>query len=239
MSGWVARRFWTRVEVAERDTGAEVLLDGRPLRTPARAPLALPARPLADAVAAEWDAAEGEIRPDRMPVTRAVNSAVDRVMPQRGAVVDMLAEYGGSDLLCYRAEAPEALVRRQAEVWEPWLDWAEGALGAPLVRVAGVMPAQQPARSLARLRAALDDHDAFELTALHDLVTLSGSLVLALAVSHRAAAPGDAWAASRVDEAWQEAQWGRDAEAAARTAAREAAFQTAARILRLARGEAA
>jgi len=168
-----------------------------------------------------------------MPLTRAANSALEKVLPQHAAVAQMLAEYGGTDLLCYRAESPEALVARQAAAWDPWLAWARDALGAPLVQARGVMHVPQPQQSLDRLAARVAAEDAFRLTALHDLVTLSGSLILALAVADRALDPAEAWDISRIDETWQEEQWGRDDDAHAMAERRCAAFLSAERLLRL------
>lgn len=227
------RRFWKEVAVAPREAGHAVLLDARPLRTPAKRPLEVPTRALALAMAQEWHEQGPRIDPNAMPVTRAANSALDKVAPQRAAVARMLAEYGGADLLCYRAEAPAELVARQAAAWDPWLGWAREALGAPLVQTRGVMHVPQPQQSLDRLAARVAAEDAFRLTALHDLVTLSGSLILGLAVAGHALAPTDAWEVSRIDEIWQEEQWGRDEEAHAMAEARRAAFLTADRILRL------
>lgn len=229
------RKFWTRVGVLEDDHGLRVALDDRPLRTPAKAELRLPSRPLAEAIAAEWDAQQDEIRPLTMPLTRAANVAIDKVTASHGAVAGMLAEYGGADLLCYRAEKPAALVRRQEEEWTPWLAWSARTLGAPLVCVQGVIHVDQPRESLERLAAEVAAHDAFELTALHDLVTLSGSLVLGLAVSRGALRAEDAWRLSRIDEAWQAEQWGEDDEAVAAAAEKRAAFLSAARLLALLR----
>lgn len=183
MSWTPRRRFWTQAGVRPLDAGYGVELDDRLLQTPARRALVLPTRALAQAIAAEWNAVEAEIRPEALPLTRAANSAADRVAPHPEPVVDAIAAYGGSDLLCYRAEEPLALVQRQAAAWNPWLDWSGRVLGAPLLAVVGIMHHPQPAESLARLRAHVADSDAFGLTALHDLVSLSGSLVLGLAVS--------------------------------------------------------
>ncbi|MEL6235549.1 MAG: ATP12 family protein [Pseudomonadota bacterium] len=231
--GTAARRFWTHAEVVADAAGHALMLDGKPVRTPARAALVLPNRALAAAVAAEWEAQGETIRPATMPLTRAANSAIDRVGPQRAAVANMVAAYGESDLLCYRAEHPPGLVARQTAAWDPMLLWADAALGAPLTPTRGVMHAPQPEASLARLRDAVMALDAFELTGLHDLVALSGSLVLGLAVRAGRLDPAEAWDMSRLDEAWQAEHWGIDAEAAAATAEREAAFRAAARLLDL------
>jgi len=227
------RRFWSRASVAEGRDGFVILLDTRPLNTPSQRPLEVRTAACARGIADEWDALDDRIEPARLPLTRAANTAVDRVAPQRSAVVDALADYGGSDLLCYRAEAPGELVRRQAAAWDPWLAWSRDELGAPLTAVVGVMHRPQPPASLDVLHREVDAHDAFALTALHELVTVSGSLVLGLAVSRGALAAADAWPLSRVDETWQAEQWGVDAEAEAAADARRRDFLRAEALLRL------
>jgi chaperone required for assembly of F1-ATPase len=230
------RRFWQDVALRpEAEGGFAVLLDARPLRTPEKRLLCLPTQALAEAVAAEWAGIAGEIRPDELPFTRAANSAIDRVSANLRPVVAALAAYGETDLLCYRAEGPAALQERQSALWDPWLDWSRRALGAPLFAVAGVIHQPQPQASLAALRARVAGHDAFELTGLHDLVTLSGSLVLALAVSAGALGGDAAWSLSRLDETWQAEQWGSDAEAEAAAQLKRAAFLRAERLLHLVR----
>ncbi|MCU4654083.1 ATPase [Roseibacterium sp. SDUM158016] len=211
--GWKAKRFWREVTVIEADHGWQVLLDARPVRTPAKAAMDLPTEAMARAVAEEWEVVGDEIDPRRMPVTRSANSAIDRVLPQRDEVAGMLAAYAETDLLCHRAESPEALVLRQAEGWDPLLDWAAEAYDARLVPTAGILPVAQPEASLARLDAAVRGHDVFRLTALHDLVTLSGSLILGLAVAEGRIEPTTGWRLSRIDEDWQIEQWGADEEA--------------------------
>lgn len=231
-----ARVFWSEVTVTRGAEGWGVALDGRAVRTPGKLPLVLPTAALADAIAAEWRTQEGEIRPAAMPLTRAANSALEKVRPTRAAVVEMLAGYGETDCLCYRAENPAALVARQRAAWDPWLDWAASDFDARLRTGVGVMFVDQDADALGRLAAAIAAHDDFELTGLHDLVTLSGSLILGLAVS-RGALPADAaWEVSRIDETWQEEQWGVDELAATAAAERRAAFLSAAHLLTLVRG---
>lgn len=232
---WAPRRFWTAARVTAEAGGHAVLLDDRPLRTPARAALRLPTPALARAVAAEWEAQERRVRPETMPLTRAVNVAIDRVAPARAHVAAELARYGETDLICYRAAAPEALVAAQASAWDPLLGWAAEALGARLTPVQGVMFAPQPAPALAALHAAVDRFDPFELTALSELVALTGSLVIGLATAHQPNRAPDLWAAAHVDEAWQARQWGEDAEAAATLAARQGDFLQAVRLLELLR----
>jgi chaperone required for assembly of F1-ATPase len=224
------RRFWTRAGVRPEAGGFAVALDARLLRTPAGATLRAPTEALATAIAGEWDALAAEIDPRRLPLTRLANSAIDRVAPQREAVAAAVTEYGGTDLVCYRAESPEALAARQAAAWDPWLLWARRSLGAPLVAVGGVMPERQPAASLAALRGAVAAEDPFGLVALHDLVALSGSLVLGLAVRRGALDPAEGWDLSRIDETWQAEQWGLDSEAERAAAASRADFLDAARF---------
>lgn len=233
MSGWAARRFWTEASAVPVTGGFAVHLDARPLRTPQKVALVLPTLSLAQAVAAEWQAQDTRIDPETMPFTRTANSAIDKVAPQFDAVAEMLSAYGQSDLLCYRAEGPAGLVARQTEAWDPLLDWARDALGAPLVATVGVMPVAQSPDCGAAFRAELGRQSPFQLAAFHDLVTLSGSLVLALAVTHQRMSAEAAWTLSRVDEEWQIALWGADEEAEMAAARKRAAFLHADRFYRL------
>lgn len=230
MSTWTARRFWTRADVVAADGGFAVHLDGRPVRTPLKAPLILPTEALAKAVAEEWQAQEGKVNPASMPFTRTANSAIDKVATQFAEVVEMLAAYGGSDLLCYRAEDPPDLVELQSRGWDPLLGWAATDLGAPLVATPGVMHIDQPADSLKKLHMLVERLSPFQLAAFHDLVAISGSLVLALAVTHHRLAAEEAWDLSRIDENWQIALWGKDEEAAEIAALKHAAFLQADRF---------
>lgn len=229
------KRFWTEVTVVPETAGFGLRLDGRPVRTPAKLCCVLPSRALADAVAAEWAAQQGEVKPAAMPLTRAANTVLDRVAREYDAVAGAVAAYAGTDLICYRAPHPEGLVRRQAKIWNPLVRWSAEALRAPLVLAEGVIHVAQPEASLARMGAAVRAHDPWELAALHDLVTISGSLVIGLAVSHGRLAPETAWTASRIDEDWNIAEWGEDAEAALAAARRRTDFLDAARLLRLVR----
>lgn len=233
MSGWARKRFWKEVSVAPESNGFAVLLDGRPLRTPAKAPLILPARGLADLVVAEWAAQGDTIDPESMPATRAANAAIDKVTGQFPEVAAMLAAYGETDLLCYRAEAPAELVAEQARAWDPLLDWAAARYGVRFAVTAGIMPATQPPETLAALGAAVHRLTPFQLTGFHDLVALSGSLVIALAVAEGQGTPESLWQVSRIDEDWQARQWGADDEALAQAAHRRAAFLQAAAFFRL------
>lgn len=233
MTGWSAKRFWSEVTVRPEGQGFAVMLDARPVRTPLKAVLVLPTKALAQEVAAEWQAQTGTVNPATMPFTRTSNSALDSVARQFDAVADMLSAYGGSDLLCYRATGPDDLVTRQAAGWDPLLDWAATALHAPLNRTAGVIHVDQPPASLASLDAAVHGLTPFQLAAFHDLVALSGSLVLALAVIRRRLTSDEAWTLSRIDETWQIEQWGADEEAAELAARKQADFLQADRFFAL------
>ncbi|MGQ0566525.1 MAG: ATP12 family chaperone protein [Gemmobacter sp.] len=235
MSGWAARRFWAEAAPVPCDGGFEVHLDTRPVRTPRKAPLVLPTLALARAIADEWQAQEGTVRPATMPFTRMANSALDKVAPQHAAVVAEVARYGATDLLCYRAEGPAALTARQAAAWDPLLAWAGSVLQAPLVVTTGIVPVAQPAESLARLALRVRDTTPFALVALHDLTAVTGSLVLGLAVGAGRLSPAEAFDLSRIDETWQAEQWGHDAEAAAAETLKRQAMQDAGRFLRLCR----
>jgi chaperone required for assembly of F1-ATPase len=213
VSGWQRKRFWKEVSVVAEAGGFGLRLDDRVLRTPGKAPLVVPGAALAEAVAAEWRAQDGGIDPGAMPFTRMSNSAIEKVAPEAGAVARTVAEYGATDLTCYRAEAPAALVARQA-AWDPMLDWAAEALGARLVPTPGVMPVPQDGAALARLGGAVRALGPFELAAFHDLVALSGSLILGFAVARDRLTAAEGWRLSRIDEDWQSEVWGRDDEAA-------------------------
>lgn len=236
--GWrtaLPKRFYEQAVVSPAEGGLyAVLLDARPLRCPRGSAFAAP-RAVAEAAAAEWEAVVELIDPSDMPVTRAVNSAIEQVAPQREAVIEEIAGYGGSDLVCYRAAAPEALAEREAAAWDGVLDWAAERYGARLAVGIGVAPVTQPAHALMALRAAVADECDIGLAALSDLTALSGSLLLALAVAEGRLTPEEGWSASRVDEEWQAEQWGRDAEAAAAAERRKAAFLAAARLAALLR----
>ncbi|MEM0949811.1 MAG: ATP12 family protein [Pseudomonadota bacterium] len=237
MTGWAAKRFWTDVSVEPVDQGFEVKLDGRPVRTPGKSPLRLPTVALGRLLAAEWEAQGDEIDPETMPATRMANSAIEKVTPQMRAVADHLLYYGETDLLCYRAEDPKALVAREADLWDPWLDWAAAELGARLVVTVGILPVQQPRVAIAALDRELTRFSAFELAAVHDLVSLPGSLILGLAAARGAADPKELWKTARLDELWQIEQWGEDDLAEASNARKEHAFGEAAEFLRCCRSE--
>lgn len=224
MSEWKAKRFWTDVTVEEAAQGFGIALDGRPVRTPAKRVLHVPSRRFAEAVAAEWAAQEAQIDPLTMPFTRSANAAIDKVATQHAEVAQLLAAYGDADLLCYRAESPLALVQRQSEHWDPMLDWAAETLGARLHARAGVMHVPQDSRALEALSGRVHALSAFKLAGFHDLVGLSGSLILGFAACFDVMAPKAIWEISRLDEIWQAEQWGADDEAEAAAAVKERAF---------------
>ncbi len=228
-----AGRFYEAAWTEAVEEGWTVVLDGRPLNTPQRARLTLPSAPLAEAIAAEWQAQDVKINPAAMPLTRLTNSAIDRAAPRRDEVIEGLLAYGESDLLCYRAEWPEKLSLLQARAWDPVLDWAREALGANLHVVAGVMHTAQPRAAIAALEKALRAQSDFELTAMNQMTTLTASLVLSLAIAYERLSVEEAWRDAHIDEDWQIAQWGEETEARERREARWADMAAAARFLRL------
>ncbi|MFL1460865.1 ATP12 family protein [Roseococcus sp. DSY-14] len=229
------KRFWTGVAVSEEGGAFAVRLDGRPVRLPGGGTLSVAARPLAEALAAEWDAAgrQGEMRWDEVPLTRLVGTAAERIAPDPAPTVAALARYGETDLLCYRAEEGE-LAAAQAREWTPWLGWARDSLGAGLAVTEGLMPAPQPPAALAALERAVAAHPPLGLAALGVLVPALGSLVLGLAVTRAGLDPAEAHRLSLLDELHQEARWGLDWEAEERRARVAADLAVAARLAALA-----
>ena len=216
------KRFWKAVDVAERDGGWAVLLDGRAPKTPAGAPLVLPTEAAARMAADEW-AAQGEhLLPATMPATRLAATAIDRIGEAREAVADEIAAFAGSDLLCYLPEHPEALAVEQAREWGPWRDWAAAECGVALEPVEGIIHRPQDPAAIARVRELALALDDFGLAGLAMATPLLGSAGLALALQRGALTGEAAFDLSRLDEAFQERQWGVDSEAAERTAARRA-----------------
>ncbi|AOH84441.1 ATPase [Sphingomonas panacis] len=226
------KRFWKDVTV---DAERGVRLDGKPLRTPGRAPLLLPTHALAEAVADEWRACGETIDPGAMPLTGLGNAAIDRIASDTALFAAGLAAYGESDLLCYRAEDPEELAARQAAAWEPLLDWARRRYDVHFEVVTGIMHRAQPPATLARLGEAVAARGAFELAALSPIVTISGSLIAALALIEGAASPEDVWTAAIVDEEFQADRWGRDPLAENARAVRQRDFDAGVRVLDLLR----
>jgi chaperone required for assembly of F1-ATPase len=224
------KRFYKQAIVGE---GRRILLDGRPVKTPARQDLALPSDALADAIAEEWNAQGERIEPRAMNLTGLANAAIDRIAPEPLAFARGLAAYGETDLVCYRAEGPAPLVAIQAEHWDPVLAWAGRRYDILFEIVTGISHHAQPAETVARLDAAVAARDPFTLAGLSPLVTISGSLLIALALAEDAISLDTAWAAATADEQWQASQWGEDAEATLALANRRRDFEAAARFLSL------
>lgn len=231
------KRFYKSVSVEAGEDGKfGVLLDGRPVRTPARTVLALPTQALAEAVAAEWEAQEGEVKPLTMPLTRLAATAIDRLPQHRAAFIDEIVAYLGNDLLCYRAEGPADLVQRQSQAWDPWLAWARTAYGIALETSAGVLHRLQPESSTAAARAVLEAQSPAALAAAHVLTTATGSAVLALALLAGAIEAEAAFEAAQLDELYQAEKWGQDREAVQRRREIHDDIHAAARFAALARG---
>jgi chaperone required for assembly of F1-ATPase len=224
-------RFYKDVTVAKAGGGYAVLLDAKPLRTPAKAELILPNAQLAEAVAGEWRAQTARVDPAIMPLTRLANTAIDRMPEGRDAAIAEIAAFAATDALCYRADAPRDLAALQAATWDPLLDWAEARYGARLAATRGLAFVAQPPEALAALARAVAAHDDFALAALHAAVTLLGSLVLALALSDGRLDAGAAYAAAHIDEAYQTSRWGRDEAAYARASGRKSELAAAALVL--------
>lgn len=230
------KRFWKRAEAIEADSGWVVALDGKTMRLPGGAVLAVPSRALAEALAAEWGGAEGEVRVAQLPLTRLAGTVQERIAPDPAPVARELACWAETDLLAYRATHPDALVAVQAAEWDPWLDWAAERHGARLAVTEGVVPIVQAREAVAALAAAVAAHDPWGLGALGVLVPALGSLVLGLAVAEGALGAAAAHRLATLDEAFQERRWGTDEEAAERRARILAEVEDAARLLALVRG---
>jgi chaperone required for assembly of F1-ATPase len=224
------KRFYKTASVGPEGDGHVVLLDGKPVRTPARKPLAVPSRAVAEALAEEWAAQGTHIDPATMPLTRLVNSAIDGVADKLDAVLEEIARYGDTDLILYRAETPERLVARQAMFWDPIVAWSAQRLGLELKLAHGVIHVAQPADVTERLKAALP-RETFRAAALHTVTTITGSAFLALAVNEGRITLEQAFEAANVDEDWNIELWGADAEATQRRAYRKAEIEAAGRIL--------
>jgi len=225
------KRFYEKAAAAPAAGGVAVLLDARPVKTPARAALEVPTDELAEAIAAEWNAQGETVDPRSMPLTGLANAAIDRVAPEQAAFAAGLARYGEGDLLCYRAEGPRPLVERQAAAWDPLLAWARRRYDVDFTVTAGIVHRPQPAATVERLAAAVAARDAFRLAALSPLVTISGSLVIALALAEGEVGLDQAWTAATVDEAWQAEQWGEDPLAVEALENRRHEFEAAYRFL--------
>jgi chaperone required for assembly of F1-ATPase len=227
------RRFFKTAAAVPVGAGYGVALDGRPVKTPGRADLAVPPARLAEAIADEWNAQGERIEPRAMALTGLANAAIDRVAPDPAGFARGLAAYGENDLVCYRAEGPPTLVARQTELWDPLLAWAQQRYEIVIELAEGVIHMPQPSETIARLGAAVAERDPFMLAGLSPLVTISGSLLIALALAEGAIGVDKAWSAATLDERWQAEQWGEDEEAAAALANRRRDFKAAARFLSL------
>jgi chaperone required for assembly of F1-ATPase len=230
------KRAYKQAAARAAEGGWGVALDGRPMRTPAKHELIVPSAALAEAIAAEWDAQQDEIRPATMPLTRLAATAIDRTRTQRELVVAEAANYAGTDLVCYRAEHPPALIARQHAEWQPLIDWAMQRYDAALAVTSGVVPQPQSPAALKAFAAAVAAQDDFRLTALHTMTTACGSLVIALAAMEGRIDAAEAFDASQLDETFQIEKWGEDAEAAARRKALAADIAAAARFIELLKG---
>jgi len=227
------KRFWKAVSVVAEDGGRAVQLDGRPLRTPARAPLVVPTEALAEAIADEWRSAGEDIDPRAMPLTGLANAAIDRVAPARGEFAAGLARYAEADLACYRSDWPPDLVERQQQAWDSLLAWGRRRYDVDFSTTSGLMPVPQPQATVEVLSHTVAALDPFRLAGLSPLVTIGGSLLAALAVIEKAMAPDEAWKKVSVDERWQLDQWGADPEAKAALENKRRDFMAAARFLEL------
>ncbi len=229
------KRFYKEAQLRTAEGATEVLLDARPVKTPARNLLAVPSEVLGRAIADEWNGQGETIDPRSMPLTGLANAAIDRIAPDPATFAQGLAAYGEADLLCYRADGPSGLVARQREVWDPLLAWARRRFDVDFEVVSGIIHRPQPEWTVQQLGKALAARDRFELAAFSPLVTISGSLIIALALAEGAVALDTAWAAASLDEAWQAEQWGVDAEAARVLEARRLDVASAYRFLELVR----
>ena len=229
----VKRVYEVAAAVPLDEGGYTVTLDGRAVRTPAKAALALPTLVLAEGVAAEWDAQGDKVVPDSMPLMTLAATAIDRVIPNHAAVAAEAAGYAGSDLLCYRADTPVELAQRQADGWDPVLEWAQSRYDVTFAVTAGLMPIDQPEETLARFQGVAVELEPFALTAVHVLTTAFGSFLLALSVVEKAQSVEEAFQLSRIDETYQEELWGSDEEAEKRRARLHAEVHSADHYLSL------
>ena len=225
------KRFFETVDVASEENGYSVRLDGRSVRTPEGSALLLPSTKLADRIAVEWSAQEDDIKPLSMPLMRLACTAIDKVSPVREHVIEQLVRYGESDLLCYRAERPDDLVRLQSESWQPVLDWLLDSKSVSLNVTAGIVHIPQPEDSLSKLALLIAEYDDFNLCVLGELTQLTGSLTLGLACVDGRINGAYAFEASQLDDDWQAEQWGQDHEAIERRKNLEADINAAIRFL--------
>ncbi len=225
------KRFWKEVSAELVAGGHAIRLDGRPVKTPMKADLVLPNKALLVAVKAEWDAVGDDIDPAAMPMTGFANAAIDHTGPNRDAFIDSISAYGQSDLMCYRAEGPDALVQRQSAAWDRWLHWAQARYLVSFNVVSGIMHEPQSGATLARLKQAVAQLNDWQLAAASRLVPISGSLIALLALAQGDADADTLWPDLVVDELWQEHKWGADEYAIKNRRDREADFKDAARFL--------
>lgn len=233
-----AKRFYREVAAAAGSGGFRVLLDGRPVRTPAGAVLVVRSESLARAIASEWAGQGDALDPKTMPLTALANTAIDRIGPSRDAIVAEAVRYASSDLVCYRADGPEGLARRQEREWQPLVDWASTHLGASFRVTSGIVAIEQPPMVLdavATVARALGDED---LTVFSHVMAATGSAVLGLALLTGRIDADTAYRAAILDESWQSERWGVDAEAEARRQAVAADIRVAATFLALSRADA-
>jgi chaperone required for assembly of F1-ATPase len=229
------KRFYREVQIGDQDSGMQVLLDGRPVRTPAKNLLSLPTRPLADGIAAEWNAQDETIDPESMVLTRLANSAIDSVGQNRDLTVTEIARFTATDLVCYRVADPDELAVRQNSAWQPLVDWAAGQFQAELAVTDGLLPVAQSEACLSALRVAIEAFDDFPLTGLHAATAACGSVVMGLALGHGRIDGETAWEYSLIDETYQIESWGEDYDAADRRAALKRDIAAAAEFLTLSR----
>lgn len=227
------KRFYDKADAVRTSDGWAVALDERTVKTPARKPLAMASRKLADAIAAEWAGQEETIDPAAMPLTGLANAAIDRVTPAHADFAAELAEYGETDLLCYRADSPAELIAKQCAAWDPLLEWAARRFDIAFETTTGIVHRPQPEATVAQLRAATEAYGPFHLAGLSPVVRIGGSLVAALALAENAFDEDTVWAATRVDEDWQADRWGEDQEAIEARDARRREFSAGMRFLRL------
>jgi chaperone required for assembly of F1-ATPase len=231
------KRFYKQVSIAPAEGGFGVLLDGKSIKTPARHTLVLPTERLAQAVAAEWQGQGEDVIATTMPLLRLANTAIDGVSINREDVINAILRFGENDLVCYRAHQPPDLVARQRAGWDPLLDWVAQRHGARMHVAQGLNHVDQPPETLAALREPLEGLDAFALTGLHVVASVTGSMVLALTVLDDALSGARAFELSRIDEAYQAEKWGEDAEAAKRATALAHELDKAVAFITLARAE--
>lgn len=210
------KRFYKECTVVKAEGAFLVLLDGKSIKTPGKNTICLPTREAAEILCREWQAQETVIDPKSMHATRIVNTAIDGISQNVQGVLDDIVKYAGSDLLCYRAEAPQDLVEKQASHWDPILNWVRIEFEAKFFLVQGIMPASQSEETISAFKSAVDEYqDPISVACLHTFTSMSGSALLALALAKKQISPEAAWEAAHVDEHWNESLWGEDFEAIA------------------------